>query len=96
MERVKERNRIYRKADRDFIRKLKEQPCVDCKRTFPYYVMDFDHVHGKKEFNVGTGLGRRTRKILLTEISKCEIVCANCHRERTHKARQANSVEATR
>ena len=32
-----------------YIRELKEKsPCRDCGKFFPYYVMDFDHVRGRK------------------------------------------------
>ena len=24
----------------------KSKPCADCKETYPYYVMDFDHREG--------------------------------------------------
>ena len=53
-------------------------------RLFPAWAMDFDHVSGDKRFEVSRAkrLGRRS---ILAEASKCEIVCANCHRDRTHK-----------
>ena len=68
------------------IRKIKEAPCTDCGQRYPPYVMDFDHVEDNKDFGVsyavGSGLSRET---ILAEIAKCELVCANCHRVRTHK-----------
>ena len=67
------------------IRKLKEEtPCADCGKCFPYYVMDFDHVRGTKYKNVGNLITTGTRRKLYIEIEKCELVCANCHRVRTH------------
>lgn len=59
------------------------KPCQDCGQTFPPYVMDFDHVpeRGVKKFNVG--LAKNLRQ-LAAEIAKCDLVCANCHRIRTH------------
>src|SRR5271167_2575556 len=33
---------------RDFIRGIKNAPCVDCGESYPYYVMEFDHVRGEK------------------------------------------------
>ena len=66
------------------IRKLKEIPCFDCKETYPYYVMDFDHVRGKKLFNLSKAkLSGRVKAH--EEAQKCDVVCANCHRIRTHK-----------
>lgn len=65
------------------INNIKNVPCLDCGVLYPPYVMDFDHKKDKK-FNIASkkdcGLNR-----LMEEINKCDIVCANCHRIRTHK-----------
>jgi hypothetical protein len=51
--------------------------------------MQFDHVRGKKRGDVASmvskGVSLRTLRM---EISKCEIVCANCHSTRTWQRRQ--------
>jgi len=61
-------------------------PCADCKTHYPPYVLDFDHVRGKKLLSVSEMVERcYGKKKILEEIEKCELVCANCHRERTHK-----------
>lgn len=48
--------------------------------------MQFDHVRGQKLGNV-TQMANMgfTLKEIRKEISKCEIVCANCHSDRTHQ-----------
>jgi hypothetical protein len=67
-----------------FIKTLKEfTPCSDCGIKYPAYVMDFDHLRDKSG-QVHKFLSY-SHKRLLEEISKCEIVCANCHRERTYQ-----------
>lgn len=66
------------------IRDAKAKPCADCGVQYPYYVMDFDHVRGTKLFNIGEGATNFGQERLLAEIEKCDVVCANCHRERTH------------
>ncbi len=66
------------------IRTFKSVPCADCGVTYPYYVMDFDHKRGPKKLNVSRMINKTTGA-LLKEIDKCEVVCANCHRIRTHK-----------
>ena len=82
----KKRERIN--AQREYIRKAKDRPCRDCGRKYPHYVMDFDHVRGKKKFNLN-----RLSKMAASwdtidaEIEKCEVVCSNCHRERTYGSR---------
>ena len=74
----------FRVAVKELLEELKAVPCADCGRVFPPWVMDFDHVRGAKLFNVSRGY-RVGRKGMLEEASKCEIVCSNCHRERTHQ-----------
>jgi hypothetical protein len=69
----------------DYIRQLKSNsPCIDCKISYPYYVMDFDHVRGVKHKNVSELISTLSKKKIDLEIAKCEIVCSNCHRIRTH------------
>lgn len=66
---------------------LKDKPCIDCGIKYPPYVMEFDHVKEKKYKNVSLLVTSKNK--MLNEIEKCELVCANCHRERTHKRRIA-------
>lgn len=64
---------------------LKEHPCVDCG-TDDIVVLEFDHVRGQKEFNIGTRAGDvREWHRVVNEIEKCEVRCANCHRRKTSK-----------
>lgn len=72
-----------KKRRNELIRKLKEAPCTDCKQSFPYYVMDFDHCRGEKNFLISQANRRYSDKRILSEIAKCDLVCANCHRIRT-------------
>jgi hypothetical protein len=69
-----------------YIQELKSKtPCMDCKINYPYYVMDFDHVRGRKHKNVMELIPTLSKKKIDEEIAKCEIVCSNCHRIRTHQ-----------
>ena len=66
----------------------KNRPCMDCGQSYPPWCMDFDHVRGKKKFTIGGRIGSPLNlDRLKTEAAKCEIVCANCHRTRTHNKR---------
>ena len=68
-----------------YLRDLKDKtPCMDCKIHYPYYVMDFDHVRGVKQKNVAELINTLSKKKIDEELAKCEIVCSNCHRVRTH------------
>src|SRR5689334_12378328 len=69
------------------------QPCTDCGVAYRYWVMQLDHIasRGPKAFTISaaytTDKARRaycTEAQLRDEIAKCEIVCSNCHAERTH------------
>jgi len=73
-----------------YLRDLKTKtPCVDCGINYPYYVMDFDHVRGQKHANVMELVSTLSKKKIDEEIAKCEIVCSNCHRIRTHMRRMS-------
>ena len=80
------RNVAYRDSIRKFVQEIKENtPCHDCGNFYPYYVMDFDHINASEKEN-GINFLSSTGRIgaLKKEIVKCELVCANCHRQRTH------------
>jgi hypothetical protein len=86
---------LLRKRERDRrIRKLAEEakarPCADCGVRYAPWQMDFDHVLGKKVMRVAELVARKVSiRKLMAEIAKCEVVCANCHRNRTHFRRMA-------
>lgn len=85
-EKRKEELLRYRTSNRAIIQAAKDRPCADCGIQYPYYVMQFDHRDaGEKEFNVGNIGPTAGRQKLLDEIAKCDVVCANCHAERTHQ-----------
>jgi hypothetical protein len=65
----------------------KSKPCGDCGVQYPPYVMDFDHLEGEaKKFNISHMRRRRMAfEKIEAEMDKCEVVCSNCHRERTNK-----------
>jgi hypothetical protein len=72
-----------------------EHPCVDCGETDPL-VLEFDHVEAKS-FNISKGLRDHNWDVVLDEIARCEVVCANCHRRRTAlRAGFARAVVAQR
>lgn len=72
------------------LQEAKNKPCADCGVQYPYYVMDFDHIEDKSFQISQAGASQKYGSFenLLAEVAKCEVVCANCHRERTHKKKQ--------
>lgn len=71
-----------RSHHKDLVTQGKARPCMDCGRSYPKEVMEFDHVRGKKLFELADAwnIGRER---ILAEMAKCDVVCANCHRLRT-------------
>ena len=89
--RAKRRDRLGQ-----WINTFKARPCADCGGEFPPYLMDFDHVNGDKLDDI-CGMRTRTvsREAIAAEIAKCEVVCANCHRARTHARRLGMKIRAS-
>lgn len=90
-ERRRQLIREYRQRLKEEIQKLKESPCYDCGNSYPYWVMDFDHREDKL-FSIADSVPEgRGRLQILAEIAKCDLVCANCHRNRTHMRTHSSS-----
>lgn len=72
-----------------WMKELKSRPCADCGGTFETCCMDFDHMDGHvKSYNIGSMFAHHySRELIQTELDKCELVCANCHRIRTRDRR---------
>jgi hypothetical protein len=70
------------------LRDLRKGPCAECGMIFEPHQMDFDHRNeADKLFRVTESRAMlMPRARLLTEIDKCDVVCANCHRLRTRAA----------
>jgi len=62
---------------------LKESvPCVECGKHYRLQQMDFDHLdRSTKTANVARMVEGPT-ELLVQELGKCQLVCANCHRIR--------------
>jgi hypothetical protein len=92
-EKVKEINRKYRTNHpetqkrcmdkrRKWILEIKtELFCKKCgERRF--YCLDFHHRDpNEKDFKLSSAIYKYSRKRILEEITKCDVLCANCHRE---------------
>jgi hypothetical protein len=62
--------------------------CLDCAYEGPPFMFDFDHRDPTiKEFGVAAGGQTRSLERSRAEAAKCDLVCANCHRMRTHRQR---------
>ena len=63
---------------------LETHPCVDCGESDPI-VLEFDHRDGTDKVRAVSQLVTENCgwEKILTEIEKCDVRCANCHRRRT-------------
>jgi len=64
---------------------LLEHPCIDCGEH-DIRVLEFDHIDPTtKSFEIARFIrgSNQNKDLLLEEISKCVVRCANCHRRRT-------------
>ncbi len=79
------------------IAKYEGTPCMDCGGVFAWCAMDFDHRPGTvKELKIGAvgskkAIPKRIAQIE-KEITKCDIVCSNCHRVRTQERHERISA----
>ena len=91
-EQIHARNRRIRREVMERIRQyLLDHPCVDCGQN-DLRVLEFDHIGQKvSEVSRMVRLGA-TWAAIISEIAKCEVRCANCHRIRTYE--RAGSARA--
>ncbi len=73
-----------RKEIRKFINDIKNKKgCKYCTEN-NFKCLDFDHINpSKKEYSISWMCGNGySRERILLEITKCDVVCSNCHRKR--------------
>lgn len=88
--RLKKRRMMFRKV----VNELRSNPCMDCGKTFPPVCMDFDHRPGEVKFANISQLARySSEEKLRTEIAKCDLVCACCHRIRTQERMEGSVIK---
>lgn len=79
------RNALKTQKNRErWLEYLLTHPCLDCGESDPV-VLEADHL-GNKRYNISHLVQNYSWNAVLTELEKCEIVCANCHRKRTAKS----------
>lgn len=82
---LRERRLRVRKELAEHVTSLRRAPCTDCKRTYDPWIMEFDHRDPpEKAFGISRPAGRSKFR---AELAKCDLVCANCHKQRTYERR---------
>ena len=79
--------KLHKKKMRDLVWSLKDKPCADCGHKYSPWIMQFDHLPGfvkdaTVQFMWTNGYSEER---IRAEVAKCEVVCANCHADRTYK-----------
>ncbi len=89
LDKTRKRNSELRKVINEYILNyLKNHKCIDCGESDPI-VLEFDHRdRTQKDMHVSSFLKARMLDKVKSEIEKCDVRCANCHRKKT--ARQFN------
>jgi hypothetical protein len=78
-----------------YVRDIKHNKfCYDCDQQYPYWILHFDH---KPEFekicDINDMRYHASIEKIKQEIAKCDLICANCHRERTHTRKKENNED---
>ena len=98
---LRNKNRVkYMQIDReklsinkDIIAQFKFQPCSDCNVQYDPFIMHFDHREPKYKIRSISRMGTYSLRTVLSEISKCDVVCANCHGLRTLKGVKMGKIK---
>lgn len=84
-ERARRQHRILRQTYRAFMLEyMADKKCVICGES-DMRVFEFDHIDpSKKKFNISQGIHKGfNMKAIMLELTKCRILCANCHKRHT-------------
>lgn len=72
----------------EYVKDLKlEYGCKDCGYKEHFTALEFDHIMPRLRGTVASQMGK-SLKMILEEIERCEIVCANCHTIREYNRRE--------
>ena len=55
--------------------------CCFCGYSACVEALEFHHINGKKDFGISSKGYTRSWEKVKSELEKCILVCANCHRE---------------
>jgi aerobic-type carbon monoxide dehydrogenase small subunit (CoxS/CutS family) len=85
-DRINEAHRVAQRQQTNQIQQIKlQRGCVDCGYNAHAEALEFDHLSGKTA--AISQMRNRSMKVVLAEIAKCEVRCANCHRVKTAERR---------
>lgn len=79
--------RKRRAAQKEWVDELKVKAgCSVCGFNAHPVALDFDHIDRKdKSFDISQYVGTKSDEVILSEIAKCRVLCANCHRIKSYE-----------
>jgi len=80
---------VRRKKKEELIEWKKTQFCMDCNVSFNEHpeIAEFHHREPSKKLSSVSGAIHSGKTYFNTEIEKCDLICANCHKIRHVKMR---------
>lgn len=86
-EKIRDRQKRIQEELKEYVTELKKKSCCAICGENRWYVLDFHHLENK-EYTIAALIKQGCSiETLKEEISKCQIVCSNCHREIHHNER---------
>ena len=80
----------YKRLRAEWIDKLGGE-CVVCKTTSN---LEFDHIDAsQKEYNIAKILSTHSKLKVESEMKKCQLLCKECHLEKTYREEDLKSVD---
>jgi acetate kinase len=79
-------NAVNRERNQKFVYNyLLDHPCVTCGENDPI-VLEFDHIDQSTKTDEVCNMVKQSSAIetIANEISKCRVLCCNCHRRHTY------------
>lgn len=78
---IRIRNKAIRKQNKEFVDSIRSSGCIICGEK-SLCCLDFHHLDkSSKEFGISNMISGYSIEKIKNEISKCIIVCSNCHRK---------------
>lgn len=84
----------YKKSFIEWFNSLKATLCCKNCGEPRFWILDFHHRDpAEKDTEVSALLKMGNKKKILSEIEKCDVLCANCHRDLHYQLKQDNEAK---
>jgi hypothetical protein len=92
-----EYQKVLRTRRMYWINKIKlHRGCESCGYKDHEVALEFDHLNrGDKKFTVSARNITRSLSSIMSEVRKCRVLCANCHRVHTYTNGHFNNISGT-